>query len=383
MKAFAQKLSRYADRLPCCIAVRGSDGEESKLGDGDPVLSVDVKNPRGRRALLSLSQLEICEAYIRGDLDFEGDLIEAIGFRDLLGDRQWRIKLWRRIKPLIRGRSRCRAEWIAEHYDHDNVQLASADRSYHTYTPGIYHDECESLEVAAERKFENAFCSLRLQPGQHVLDVGCGWGGFVRYCASRGVRVTGITLSKDQLAFVKDLMARERLGGAILYQDFFTFDPPDSYDGISMMGVLEHLTDYRQVLRRLSTWVKPGGRVYLDFASSRERFGTSAFITKHAWPGMFRMVHLPELMAAMSEVPFEIQRLTNDRRNYYLYARDTYRRWMEQKAAVTERFGAELWRKFQLLHASVANVMSRPSYGVSAFQMVLQMPEAPDVARSL
>jgi hypothetical protein len=98
---------------------------------------------------------------------------------------------------------------------------------------------------------------------------------------------------------------------------------------------------------------------------------------------MFRMVHLPELMAAMSEVPFEIQRLTNDRRNYYLYARDAYRRWMEQKAAVTERFGAELWRKFQLLHASVANVMSRPSYGVSAFQMVLQMPEAPDVARSL
>jgi cyclopropane-fatty-acyl-phospholipid synthase len=121
----------------------------------------------------------------------------------------------------------------------------------------------------------------------------------------------------------------------------------------------------------LSTLVKPGGRIYLDFASCRDRFGTSAFITKHAWPGMFRMVHLPELMAALSDFPFEIQRLTNDRRNYYLYARDSYLRWMEQRTAVTERFGAELWRKFRLLHASVANVMSRPTYGVSAFQMVL------------
>ena len=371
MKTLIRKFSRFQGLLPCAIAVRTDDGEETTLGGGEPVLSVFVRNDRGRRALLSLSQLKICEAYIRGDLDFDGDLIQAIAFRDLLTDRQLRIKLWRRLKPLFFGGRRCRAEWIAEHYDRGNVQLASADRSYHTYTPGIYQYEGESLEVAAERKFENAFCSLRLEPGQHVLDVGCGWGGFVRYCASRGVHVTGITLSKDQLAFVRNLLDREQLPGDVLYQDFFTYRPARLFDAISMMGVLEHLPNYRAVLRRLSTMAAPGGRIYLDFASSRDRFGTSAFITKHAWPGLFRMVHLPELMAAVSDFPFEIQRLTNDRRNYYLYARDSYQRWMEERAAVTERFGAELWRKFQLLHASVANVMSRPSYGVSAFQMVL------------
>jgi cyclopropane-fatty-acyl-phospholipid synthase len=371
MRAIVRKFSRFDGMMPCAIAVRTDDGEVATLGRGTPVLSVQVKNARGRRALLSLSQLKICDAYIRGDLDFEGDLIEALAFRDLLRDRQPRIKLWRRLKPLLFGSERCRREWIAEHYDRENVQLASADIAYHTYTPGIYHDEGDSLEVAAERKFENAFCSLRLAPGQHLLDVGCGWGGFVRYCAARGVRVTGITLSKDQHAFVRELMDRERLYGEVLYQDFFTFAPSHPYDGVSMMGVLEHLPDYKAVLKRLSTLVSPGGRVYLDFASSRERFGTSAFITKHAWPGMFRMVHLPELMAALADVPFEIQRLTNDRRNYYLYARGSYQRWMEQRAAVTECFGAELWRTFRLLHASVANVMSRPTYGVSAFQMVL------------
>jgi cyclopropane-fatty-acyl-phospholipid synthase len=370
MNAITRRFSRFDGMMPCAISVRSNEGETT-LGRGNPVLSVHVNNPRGRRALLSLSQLKICEAYIRGDLELEGDLIEALAFRDLLRDRQLRIKLWRRFKPLLFGSERCRREWIAEHYDRENVQLASADRSYHTYTPGVYQHDGESLEVAAERKFETAFCSLRLEPGQHMLDVGCGWGGFVRYCASRGIDVTGITLSKDQLAFVRDLLDRERLCGQVLYQDFFTFTPTRLYDGVSMMGVLEHLPDYKAVLQRLSTLVKPGGRIYLDFASCRDRFATSSFITKHAWPGMFRMVHLPELMAALSDFPFEIHRLTNDRRNYYLYARDSYQRWMEQRAAVTERFGAEVWRKFRLLHASVANVMSRPTYGVSAFQMVL------------
>jgi cyclopropane-fatty-acyl-phospholipid synthase len=371
MKAIIRKFSRFDGMMPCAISVRTDEGEETTLGGGDPVLSVHVKNARGRRALLSLSQLNICEAYIKGDLEFEGDLIEALAFRDLLRDRHLRIKLWRRLKPVLFGSERCRKEWIAEHYDRENVQLASADRSYHTYTPGMYQHDGESLETAAERKFENAFCSLRLEPGQRLLDVGCGWGGFVRYSAARGVRVTGMTLSRDQHAFVRQLMERERLQAEILFQDFVTYKPSCLYDAVSMMGVLEHLPDYRGVLRTLSTLVRPGGRIYLDFASSRDRFGTSAFITKHAWPGMFRMVHLPELMAALSDFPFEIQRLTNDRRNYYLYARDSYQRWMEQRSAVTERFGAELWRKFRLLHASVANVMSRPTYGVSAFQMVL------------
>ena len=107
MKAIVRKFSRFDEVMPCAIAVRTDEGEVVTLGRGTPVLSVHVKNTRGRRALLSLNQLDICDAYIRGDLDFEGDLIEALAIRDLLRDRHLRIKLWRRLKPLLVGGERC------------------------------------------------------------------------------------------------------------------------------------------------------------------------------------------------------------------------------------------------------------------------------------
>jgi cyclopropane fatty-acyl-phospholipid synthase-like methyltransferase len=69
-----------------------------------------------------------------------------------------------------------------------------------------------------------------------VLDVGHGWGGFL--CSERGARGEGITLSKDQLAYVQTLIADRSLSAAVQYQDFFTHQPGRRFDGISMMGVI-------------------------------------------------------------------------------------------------------------------------------------------------
>jgi hypothetical protein len=89
----------------------------------------------------------------------------------------------------------------------------------------------------------------------------------LRYAARRGVRVTGVTLSRDQKAHVDALIAREELPAEVKYQDFFTFEPGVRFDAVSMMGVIEDLSDYRRVMRRLSGLVKPGRRVYLDFGA--------------------------------------------------------------------------------------------------------------------
>ena len=113
------------------------------------------------------------------------------------------------------------------------------DRNYHAYTPGLYLTDDDTLEESSLRKYEFAWESLRLKPGQELLEIGCGWGGMTRYCASRGVRVTGITLSKHQQEFTQKLIEENGFDATASYQDFFTYQPGRRFDAISCMGVIE------------------------------------------------------------------------------------------------------------------------------------------------
>lgn len=153
------------------------------------------------------------------------------------------------------------------------------------YTPGLFESEDDTLETSTRRKYDFAFEQLRLREGDEVLDVGHGWGGFLQYCCGRGVRGQGIILSKDQFGYVTDLIRERGLDAQVLYQDFFTYQPGRRFDAISMMGVIEDLSDYPRVMERLAELVKPGGRIYLDFASGRCRSGPPASSPGMSGPG--------------------------------------------------------------------------------------------------
>ena len=249
------------------LAVRLPGGGLETFGVGEPVLVVEVANERGLAAVCSLEELKLVEAYMRGDIDMEGDLFAAMDVRDVLSDRQVLVKAWTFIQPVLFGRKRLNPQWIAQHYDSENMQLFATDEAYQVYTPGVYLSEDDSLEKGAERKLEYAFRSLQLSPGDSLLDVGCGWGGFLRYCAGREVVATGISLSRHQLDFARAKLEEDGLDATLLYQDFFTYEPRSPFDAISLMGSIEDLADYGQVMRRLAAWLRPGGRIYLDFAS--------------------------------------------------------------------------------------------------------------------
>jgi cyclopropane-fatty-acyl-phospholipid synthase len=348
------------------------------VGEGPPAFRVIERERGGLEPLRALDGLGVAEAYMAAKIDIEGDLVAATRYQEVMGDRHLWIYIWRRLQPLLVGRERVNPGWIAHHYDAQNAQLYAADRDYNTYTPGVYLDESDSLEVGVERKLAQAFAHLNLRPGEHLLEVGSGWGGMLRYAARRGVRVTGITLSRDQKAHVDALIAREGLDARVLYQDFFTFTPGQRFDAVSMMGVIEDLSDYRRTLRQLEQLVVPGRRVYLDFAAERKRFGTHSFVTRYVWPGTFRMVYLPELAEAIRESPFELQWLENDRRNYHLWCLALYQRWVESRAEVEAAHGTRVWRTFALLYAGVASMMDRRSHSATAYRMVLEFPADSD-----
>jgi cyclopropane-fatty-acyl-phospholipid synthase len=305
-----------------------------------------------------------------------------MSLRDLLIDVKPWIRLWARLQPALLGRTRCNPAWVAKHYDAGNVQLLAADAEYNTYTPGIYEHDDDSLEAGARRKLDHAFAALGVGPGARVLDVGCGWGGFLRYCAARGVHATGITLSRHQLEYAS-ARTPDGVPGTmeVLLADFFAYEPARRFEGISMMGVVEDLSDYRRVLQRITRWLEPGGRVYCDFAVANVPFSTSSFVTRHIWPGTFRMIYLPDLMEALARSPFDIVEMHNDRRNYHLWTLGLHERWVRRRAEVIEAAGEQTWRLFRLLFAGVASIMSPLNDRATAYRVVLGSRRAAALGR--
>ncbi|MFN2608703.1 MAG: cyclopropane-fatty-acyl-phospholipid synthase family protein [Acidimicrobiales bacterium] len=366
------------DALPWCL--RGPDGEVARFGTGDPMFTVVIRTPAGLEAVASLSELAVAEAYMRDDLDFEGDFFSVMELRHLLADRHWAITAWAQVQPLLVGRTRLNPKWIAKHYDTKNVQTLALDRDWSVYTPGIYDGDDDTLEAGSARKLEYAFTWLGLKEGDSLLDVGCGWGGFTRYCAARGVQVTGITLSRDQLAYTTARLAEDGLEATVLYQDFFTFEPGRRFDALSMMGVIEDLSDYDRTLAGVTRLLTPTGRVYCDFASSRSRFGIASTITRHIWPGTFRMVYLPSFTKAVAGNDFEIVRIDNDRHNYHLWCRKVHERWVARHEDVLEVVDEATWRLHRMLQSGVAHAMGPTSIDDTAYRVVLG-PRAPTAPR--
>jgi cyclopropane-fatty-acyl-phospholipid synthase len=359
------------------VALRRADGGGERIGGGEPVVEVVAVNAHGLAALRSRSELRIAEAYLGGDIDIAGDLVAAMRLRAALSDVRPLLRAWTVLQPLLVGRRRLNPRWIAKHYDSQNMQLYGIDERYNVYTPGLYRSDDESLEDGATRKLGYAYEHLGLRAGATLLDVGCGWGGFLRYCAERGVEATGISLSRDQLAYARSRLDDERLDAQTLYQDFFTYEPRRQFDAISLMGSIEDLANYRAVMRRLQRWLRPGGRIYMDFASKDRPWGISTFVTRHVWPGAFRLVYLPSFTRALARSHFDVVALENDRRNYYLWPLKALERWTDRRAEIVAATDERTWRLMSLLMAGAAHFMSEQSILFTAYRVTLEPRAAP------
>ncbi len=357
---------------PLTFALREADGVAVVVGDGAPVLEISIATDAGRSAVCSLSELAIADAYINGDIDIEGSLLDAMKLRELLTNWSPAVRAWAHLKPMLIGRRRCNPGWIAKHYDADNVQFIAMDSDHRIYTPGMYASDDDTLEDGADRRLAMVFDTLGLAESDTLLDIGCGWGGLIRYCARRGVRTTGISLSRHQVEFARRRLAEEGLEATVLYQDFFSFEPQQRFDAITVMGVLEDISDYRLMMRRIAAWIKPGGRVYLDFAASYRRLGISPFVTRHVWPGKFRMVYMPQLISAINRSLFDIVELHNDRHNYHLWTRKGYERCTERHDEVLVAADERMWRTLRVLYAGCAHIFGPASTRATAYRLLLQ-----------
>lgn len=209
---------------------------------------------------------------------------------------------YNRILHLMRPNSQSIArENIARHYDIGNDLYRSMLDPTMTYSSALYQSlhSTETLEEAQRNKFERICEKLNLRPGLNLLEIGSGWGGFAIYVARHyGVRVTTVTISKEQFTLAKERIQAEGLDDLIdiRLQDFRNIE--GKYDRIVSIEMAEALGRpyFDRYFRKIHSLLRPDGLValqYINYPESRyERYAKSSdFIQKHIFPGGMLLSH--------------------------------------------------------------------------------------------
>jgi cyclopropane-fatty-acyl-phospholipid synthase len=355
----------FANREAISFEVKDLDGTTTQLGPDSPVFTVQVTSAKGAQALASMDQFAIGVAYLQGGLDFQGDLMTALKMRGMFHDRHpiaWIARFIKADRPSI-----------SSHYDNDSdFFLTFMDKRHRCYTQGVFERDDELLEDAMTRKMDIALEAINAKPGDHVLEVGGGWGAFMEHAGKRGIRVTALTLAEESERYLNDLIAREGLPAKVIRQHALEYKSAERYDAVVNMGVTEHIPDYKTSLKQYAAWLKPGGRVYLDALAMRTKHNVSTFMSRYIYPGKSSPLVLHQYLKHVAHSPFQLISVEDDRHNYHLTCAEWARRLDAARDDIVKRWGDPFYRRFRLfLWGSAA---SFDTGMVEAYRWVLKLP---------
>ncbi len=352
------------------------DGAVHRLGHGDTVkFKIIIKDKMGETALAALDDYLIGKAYMDGHIDVYGDFLAAFELRAFVSDNHPWLSLLRFIKPLVLGgQVKHDKKHVPNHYDKGNeFYFSFVDSKHRLYSQALYRADDETLEQAADNKLNYIYDICRLGQGSHVLDIGAGWGSFSNFAAARGVNVTMMTISHEQFKFLTDLCNGDSHPGKlnVVYESIYAYRPDEKYDAVVLLGVMEHLPNYKDLFRKFDQILKPGGRVYMDFVATRKKFNVSTFTHQFVFEGNHSPVVMRDLWKAADKGPFEVIAIHNDRHSYFLTAKAWAQRLQDKRTALSEKFGENNVRLFELYLWSVANCLYRDG-DLESYRVVFQ-----------
>ncbi|HEY5994039.1 MAG TPA: class I SAM-dependent methyltransferase [Gallionellaceae bacterium] len=368
-----QKIQNHLyDKLAIPFGVCLPNGNLYKFGNGDPAFTVTIKDQNTLSAVMRFDELSFAEAYINGRLEIEGSMWDVMRCREALSDMHPLHGLWRRMAPLIVGQLRTNKEAVADHYEYDSEFFLKFLDATRCYSQALFEHDDEPLEMAQRRKLEFVVESCGLKPGDRVLDVGGGWGAFVEYAGRKGIQVTALTIARQSEKFINNLIQQLQLPCKVIYGDFYEHTSPEPYDAIAILGVMEHLPDYAAVVRQFQRLLKPGGKIYLDASSFREKYSKSTFISRYVFPGNHRYFCLHDFLAEISKTSFEVNSVHNDRHSYYLTCREWGKNLESKREEIVNFWGERVYRIFRLYLWGASHLFFNRS--MDAFRVVLERP---------
>ena len=304
------------------LPVRFTAYDGSSAGPPSASIGLHLRNERGLRYLLTApGDLGLARAYVTGDLEVTGvhpgdpyaaiammkehthfrmppvgdalRMIRGLGLAQLKPPPpppQEHLPRWRRVVEGMRHSMTRDAEAIHHHYDVSNRFYELVLGPSMTYTCACYPTADATLEEAQSFKYDLVARKLGLQPGQRLLDVGCGWGGMVRHAArEHGVRALGVTLSEQQALWAQEAIKREGLDhlAEVRFMDYRDV-PETGFDAVSSIGLTEHIgvRNYPAYFASLRDKLRPQGRLlnHCITRSDNAAKDTGAFIDRYVFP---------------------------------------------------------------------------------------------------
>jgi cyclopropane-fatty-acyl-phospholipid synthase len=327
------------------IAFEAYDG--STAGPAGAATTIRVVDPRALNYLATApGELGMARAYVSGYLDVDGDAYETLLLlaRETVGSLTWseRIEVLRQLGPRVLrplppppeevrpglwwglrhslGRD---SRAISHHYDVSNRFYEWILGPSMAYTCAVYPAPDASLETAQEEKVDLVCRKLDLQPGQRLLDVGCGWGTMVRHAAEHyGARVIGVTLSRQQAEWGQKAIAEAGLSDrAEVRRLDYRHVPESGFDAISSIGLTEHIgaANLASYAGFLATRLRPQGRL-LNLCITRPTTTASAkrpggFINRYVFPDG-ELEGVGTIVSALQDAGLEVRHEENLREHY-------------------------------------------------------------------
>ncbi|MEQ1945313.1 cyclopropane-fatty-acyl-phospholipid synthase family protein [Mesorhizobium sp. VNQ89] len=344
------------------LTITTANGIARTFGDGRGLaVAIRFSSARAQRRILLDPELRLGEAFVDGDLIVEQgtitQLLELLLSQDRTGAPRIATKMLSGLRFVLRrlaqknDRTRSRRN-VAHHYDLSGKLYKLFLDSDMQYSCAYFENADMSLEEAQQAKKRHIAAKLRAHQNARVLDIGCGWGGLALYLADTfNARVTGITLSAEQLEFAKARAAAASDPGRLDFRSQDYRDVTERFDRIVSVGMFEHVgvNHYDAFFRKCRDLLDEDGVLVLHSIGRSDPPGyTNPWIAKYIFPGGY--------IPALSEVLPAIERaglVVTDIEILRLHYAETLRHWRERFLArrteavdlFDERF-ARLWEYY-------------------------------------
>ncbi len=302
------------------------NGESVCTSARDPVAGLRIRQRRELLRLMFDPEMAFGEAYARGDIEVDGDLVRLLEgvYGVSAGPLVGRIlRRSRRPRPnSLRGAR----DNIHRHYDlgNDFYELFLDGRM--VYTCAYFSSPAFSLEEAQIAKMEHVCRKVALRPGERVVEAGCGWGALACYMAEHhGVSVRAFNVSHQQIAYAREQAKKAGLAGQVEFIEDDYRNISGTYDAFVSVGMLEHVgtRHYRELGGIMDRCLPGHGRGLVHTIGRNRPERLNAWVEKHIFPG----AHLPTLREMMRI--FEPANLSVlDVENLRLHYAQTLRHWL-------------------------------------------------------